>query len=89
MHVSLTRVRCLDMKTPTTPRLTTADRKRATLLASVLTANSTAFCADTITYESFTATQRATCWGSAIRQAPKRPFCTFSLGQPTLRLISS
>ena len=33
--------------------------------------------------------QRATCSGSAIRQAPKRPFWTFSLGQPTLRLISS
>ena len=34
-------------------------------------------------------TQRATWAGSAIRQAPNRPFCTFSLGQPTLRLISS
>ena len=35
------------------------------------------------------ATQRATSSGSAIRQAPKRPSCTRSDGQPTLRLISS
>ena len=31
----------------------------------------------------------ATSAGSAIRQAPKRPFFTRSDGQPTLRLISS
>jgi hypothetical protein len=35
------------------------------------------------------ATQLATSSGSAIRQAPKRPSCTRSDGQPTLRLISS
>ena len=34
-------------------------------------------------------TQRATTSGSAIRQAPNRPLRTLSLGQPTLRLISS
>jgi len=34
-------------------------------------------------------TQRATSSGSAIRQAPKAPRCTRSLGQPMLRLISS
>ena len=35
------------------------------------------------------ATQSPTSAGSAIRQAPKRPSCTRSDGQPTLRLISS
>src|SRR5712672_3342573 len=34
------------------------------------------------------ATQSPTSLGSAIRQAPKRPSCTRSDGQPTLRLIS-
>ena len=34
-------------------------------------------------------TQSATNCGSRIRQAPKRPDCTRSAGQPTLRLISS
>ena len=35
------------------------------------------------------ATQSPTSAGSAIRHAPKRPSCTRSEGQPTLRLISS
>ena len=35
------------------------------------------------------AMQSATSPGSRIRQAPKRPDCTLSEGQPTLRLISS
>ena len=35
------------------------------------------------------ATDAATSAGSRIRQAPKRPACTRSDGQPTLRLISS
>ena len=35
------------------------------------------------------AMQSATSSGSRIRQAPKRPDCTRSDGQPTLRLISS
>jgi hypothetical protein len=35
------------------------------------------------------ATQSPTSAGSAIRQAPKRPSCTRSDGQPMLRLISS
>jgi hypothetical protein len=35
------------------------------------------------------AIQSRTSAGSAIRQAPNRPDCTRSLGQPTLRLISS
>src|SRR3984957_16638266 len=35
------------------------------------------------------ATPSPTSAGSAIRQAPKRPSCTRSDGQPTLRLISS
>jgi hypothetical protein len=35
------------------------------------------------------ATQVATVLGSAIRQAPKRPDCTRSLGQPTFMLISA
>ena len=35
------------------------------------------------------ATQSATSMGSRIRQAPKRPDCTRSDGQPTFRLISS
>ena len=35
------------------------------------------------------ATHSATSSGSSIRQAPKRPSCTRSDGQPTLRLISS
>ena len=35
------------------------------------------------------ATQSPTSAGSRIRQAPKRPDCTRSDGQPTLRLISS
>ena len=35
------------------------------------------------------ATQSATSSGSRIRQAPKRPSCTRSEGQPTLRLTSS
>ena len=34
-------------------------------------------------------TQSATSAGSAMRQAPKDPRCTRSLGQPQLRLISS
>ena len=34
-------------------------------------------------------THVATRSGSAIRQAPKRAFCTRSDGQPTFRLISS
>ena len=34
------------------------------------------------------ATQSPTRRGSRMRQAPKRPFCTRSEGQPTLRLIS-
>jgi len=34
-------------------------------------------------------THAATSAGSAIRQAPKRPDCTRSEGQPTLRLISA
>ena len=34
-------------------------------------------------------THSATSSGSAIRHAPKRPLCTRSLGQPTLRLIST
>ena len=34
-------------------------------------------------------TQSATSAGSPMRQAPKRPFCTRSEGQPTLRLTSS
>ena len=43
----------------------------------------------TATRARIAATQRATSSGSAIRQAPKRPSCTRSDGQPTLRLISS
>jgi hypothetical protein len=35
------------------------------------------------------ATQSPTRFGSRIRQAPKAPDCTRSLGQPQLRLISS
>ena len=35
------------------------------------------------------ATHSATTAGSRIRQAPKRPLCTRSEGQPTLRLISA
>ena len=35
------------------------------------------------------ATQSATSAGSRMRHAPKRPDCTRSDGQPTLRLISS
>ena len=35
------------------------------------------------------ATQSPTRPGSRIRQAPKRPLCTRSDGQPQLRLISS
>jgi hypothetical protein len=34
-------------------------------------------------------TQSATSDGSAIRQAPKRPDCTRSDGQPTLRFTSA
>ena len=34
-------------------------------------------------------TQSATKFGSAIRQAPKAPFCTRSDGHPQFRLISS
>ena len=39
--------------------------------------------------ECMAAMHSATSCGSCIRQAPKRPDCTRSDGQPTLRLISS
>ncbi len=43
----------------------------------------------TLTSRRMAATPSATTSGVAIRQAPNEPFCTRSLGQPTLRLISS
>ena len=44
--------------------------------------------AGTLTASRIAAMQSATSSGSRIRHAPKRPLCTRSEGQPTLRLIS-
>jgi endonuclease/exonuclease/phosphatase (EEP) superfamily protein YafD len=47
------------------------------------------FDARSATASRIAATHSATSAGSRMRQAPKRPDCTRSDGQPTLRLISS